>query len=103
MIKMEYSMKMLLWDEFNPNVYELFGANRIKKQTRKELILVVEFKVNGSRFAVNGRRFSQRTLSAPFSKDGYPPTDPNIGKDFRCGKAGLNHVRFHSWCPPERF
>ncbi len=40
---------------------------------------------------------------AAFPKTGYPPTD--IAAWLRifkiCRSYGLNHVRFHSWCPPE--
>jgi hypothetical protein len=40
---------------------------------------------------------------AIFPKTGYPPTDVDEWKRiFNVVKShGLNHVRFHSWCPPE--
>lgn len=109
MIKMEYLLgeNALLWDEFNPNVYELFLALKSDKETDEERIDfgLREFKVNGSRFAVNGRPvFLRGTLEcAIFPKTGYPPTGPEYWKKiFGAVKAhGLNHVRFHSWCPPE--
>ncbi|MCA1760949.1 MAG: beta-galactosidase, partial [Bacteroidales bacterium] len=64
-----------------------------------------DFKVDGTRFAINGRPvFLRGTLEcAIFPLTGYPPTE-NSGwvKVFSAVKAhGLNHVRFHSWCPPE--
>lgn len=96
----------LLWDEFNPNVYEL------TTEIRKKRVLdsyttdfgLREFKAEGRRFVVNGRPvFLRGTLEcAIFPGTGYPPTDTESWKKvFDAVKShGLNHVRFHSWCPP---
>ncbi len=97
----------LLWDEFNPNVYclkvELDAKNSADEKTID--FGLREFKVQGSRFAINGRPvFLRGTLEcAIFPKTGYPPTKIEAWeKVFKAVKAhGLNHVRFHSWCPPE--
>ena len=48
--------------------------------------------------------FLRGTLEcAIFPKTGYPPTDTaSWMRIFRIARAhGLNHMRFHSWCPPE--
>lgn len=96
-----------LWDEFNPNVYQL--TLRLRSSHSFDIHTVDfglrDFKVEGTRFAVNGRPvFLRGTLEcAIFPLTGYPPTE-NAGwiKVFSAVKAhGLNHVRFHSWCPPE--
>jgi len=108
-IRMEYLLgeNALLWDEFNPNVYELSLMLKSNKETDQEKVDfgLRDFKVNGSRFTVNGRPiFLRGTLEcAIFPKTGYPPTRPEYWENiFRAVKAhGLNHVRFHSWCPPE--
>jgi hypothetical protein len=108
-IKMGYSLgeNALPWDEFNPHVYELFLTLKSDNETDEERIDfgLREFKVDGSRFAVNGRPvFLRGTMEcAIFPKTGYPPTGPEYWeKIFSAVKAhGLNHVRFHSWCPPE--
>ena len=108
-IKMNYSLgeKAVLWNEFNPNVYQL--SLRLKSNGSTDSYSLDfglrEFKVNGSRFAINGRPvFLRGTLEcAIFPLTGYPPTE-NAGwvKVFSAVKAhGLNHVRFHSWCPPD--
>jgi hypothetical protein len=64
-----------------------------------------DFKAEGKRFTVNGRPvFLRGTLEcAIFPKTGYPPTDVGEWKRIlNIIKAhGLNHMRFHSWCPPE--
>ncbi len=54
---------------------------------------------------INGRRlFLRGTLEcAIFPLTGHPPTD-RAGWEKVFGTArqyGLNHIRFHSWCPPE--
>ena len=108
-VKMQYNLgtDALLWDEFNPNVYTLFLQLKSKKITDRRTVDfgLREFKVNGNRFAINGRPvFLRGTLEcAIFPKTGYPPTDiSEWEKVFTAVKAhGLNHVRFHSWCPPE--
>ena len=97
----------LLWDEFNPNVYELLFtlASDNESDTRSVDFGLREFRSEGSRFVINGRPvFLRGTLEcAIFPKTGYPSTDIDYWKKiYRAVKDhGLNHVRFHSWCPPE--
>jgi hypothetical protein len=54
---------------------------------------------------LNGRPvFLRGTLECCiFPRTGYPPTDvPSWERILKVAKAhGLNHLRFHSWCPPE--
>ena len=108
-IIIEYPMgeNPLLWDEFNPNVYTMHLQLESKEGTfsRRIDFGMREFKANGTRFEINGRPiFLRGTLEcAIFPKTGYPATDVsewtrifNVIKDH-----GLNHMRFHSWCPPE--
>ncbi|HRX10903.1 MAG TPA: glycoside hydrolase family 2 TIM barrel-domain containing protein [Draconibacterium sp.] len=108
-VKMNYPLgeNAELWDEFNPNVYQL--SLRLKSNGSSDFYStdfgLRNFKVDGTRFAVNGRPvFLRGTLEcAIFPLTGYPPTE-NTGwiKVFSAVKAhGLNHVRFHSWCPPD--
>src|SRR5690606_27508485 len=74
----------LLWDEFNPNVYELLltldGDN--EKDEYVSDFGLREFKPDGTRFAVNGRPvFLRGTLEcAIFPLTGYPPTDTEYWK-----------------------
>ncbi len=96
-----------LWDEFNPNLYqmdvELKSAEGV--DVRQLKFGMREFKSQGKRFTINGRPlFLRGTLEcAIFPKTGYPPTHPEAWlKILKSAKShGLNHVRFHSWCPPE--
>jgi hypothetical protein len=96
-----------LWDEYNPNVLSL-KATLINGISKDEVITdfgLRDFGINGTRFTVNGTPiFLRGTLEcAIFPKTGFPPTDVLAWEKLysRCKDYGLNHVRFHSWCPPE--
>ncbi|WP_417444504.1 sugar-binding domain-containing protein [Joostella sp.] len=96
-----------LWDEFNPNVYQMDLALESKGGIDSEQIDfgMREFKAKGKQFAINGRSvFLRGTLEcAIFPLTGYTPTDvaswEHIMETIK--NHGLNHMRFHSYCPPE--
>jgi hypothetical protein len=97
-----------LWDEFEPNLYRMkveMSDGDGFKQNREVTFGMREFKSSGTQFTINGRPvFLRGTLEcAIFPKTGYPPTDTaSWMRIFRIARAhGLNHMRFHSWCPPE--
>lgn len=108
-IKMIYEMgeDALLWDEFNPNVYQLNLALRHKEIAASTSVDfgLRDFKVDNGGLSVNGRPvFLRGTLEcAIFPLTGYPPTQTDYWvKIFTAVQNhGLNHVRFHSWCPPK--
>ena len=97
-----------LWDEFEPNLYrlkvEMSDGDGIT-QFREVTFGMRDFKTSGTQFTINGRPlFLRGTLEcAIFPVTGYPPTDTaSWMRIFRIARAhGLNHMRFHSWCPPE--
>ena len=64
-----------------------------------------EIKAVGKEFQLNGRRIYFRGThhGGDFPLTGYPPTDVAYWKKiFQINKDwGINHVRFHSFCPPE--
>lgn len=95
------------WNEFNPALYTLivrycgegfsnektvkFGMRSIKTENKQILL-------NNMPIALRG------TIDcAIYPLTGYPPTDIEVWrKNFNIIKSyGLNHVRFHAWCPPE--
>jgi hypothetical protein len=96
-----------LWDEFRPNLYtmtvELKGSN-CQDQTSVKFGMR-EVGVQGTRIAINGKPiFLRGTLECCiFPLSGHPPTDVDSWKRIIriCKAHGLNHIRFHSWCPPE--
>jgi beta-galactosidase/beta-glucuronidase len=99
---------MQLWDEFHPNLYQLItiitDANGLK-DTSIQNFGMREIKVVGKQILVNGRPVSLRGTvnNSEFPITGYPATDLAAWeKIFKVAKAhGLNHFRFHSFCPPE--
>jgi hypothetical protein len=105
-VEMDYKMgdHPLFWDEFHPNLYTL-NVGLGNGDNRRVVFGMRSFKTDGQNFAVNGRRiFLRGTLEcAIFPLTGYPPTDlASWARIFRIARSyGLNHLRFHSWCPPE--
>ena len=103
----QLKMPAKTWDEFNPNLYTLKARLETVAGTDDESALfgMREAGVEGSRFILNGHpQFLRGTLeSAIFPLTGYPPTDVESWKRIIriCKEHGLNHIRFHSWCPPE--
>ena len=100
-----YKIKKIIepWDEYHPNLYHLtinagddvyetdFGLRHISIEDRQ--------------FLINGRPlFLRGTVeNCCFPETGYPPTDKEewLKVMKKCKEYGLNHMRFHSYCPPE--
>ena len=107
----EYPMgrKPLLWSEFDPAMYRLKVILKNDKgeilDKKEEDFGMREIKVAGTRFEINGRPVFLRgtTECCVFPLTGYPPCDTASWlKVMRTLKAyGMNHMRFHSYCPPE--
>lgn len=104
----EMPTNLKLWDDVHPNLYELEITIRDRNKTLdsfKEEIGFREISTSKSKILVNGKPvFLRGNLDCVhFPLTGYPSCDPTewerifkIYKDY-----GLNHVRFHSWCPPK--
>ena len=97
------------WDEFNPNVYSWKITLTDKKgnilDVRTETFGFRDLSSNGSALEINNRPlFLRGTLECNiFPVDGHPPME-EAGwiKVFTAARQyGLNHLRFHSWCPPK--
>ncbi len=109
----------LTWDEFDPALYRLTATLEAgKRQTtgggatgrRPADIRTVEFgmrefRVEGTHFTVNGRPIHLRGTveNCEFPLTGYAPmNEADWERVFRIARRfGLNHMRFHSYCPPE--
>ena len=96
-----------LWDEFNPALVRL-KLQLIGEQANESRELVFglrEFRAEGQDFVINGRKTYLRGThhGGDFPLTGYPPTDIEYWKKLlrTCKEWGLNHVRFHSFCPPD--
>lgn len=100
-----------LWDEFNPALHRLTLDlkttidDNVYTDTRDVVFGLREFTANDTQFAINGRTtFLRGTLECCiFPRTGYPPMNVEEWKRIfaQCKNFGLNHMRFHSWCPPE--
>ncbi len=109
-IELELPMgdKILTWDEFDPALYRLKASlisNDGKKDEKQVQFGMREFKAVGRTFEINGRPvFLRGTVNnCEFPLTGYPAMDVAAWvRIFKiCKDHGLNHMRFHSWCPPE--
>jgi hypothetical protein len=102
-----FNDKMLLWDEFNPALYRLTVKVKANNGTYEKQYQfgMREFSIKGTQFLVNSKPvFLRGTLNnCEFPLTGYPAMDVAAWERiFRVAKSyGLNHMRFHSWCPPE--
>lgn len=96
------------WDEFSPNLYQSvlrIESKRGGTSTRQVTFGCRDWAVRDSILLLNGHPAMMRgTLDcAAYPLTGYPPVDKQSWlREFTIIKNhGLNHVRFHSWCPPE--
>lgn len=93
-----------LWSEFTPVVKHL-RVTLPGGEARRFAFGMRDFKAEGRQLAINGTpTFLRGTLDcAAYPRTGYPPTTREEWKRVMTViKAhGLNHIRFHSWCPPE--
>ena len=95
------------WDEFHPQLYPLrlwLKGNGVDENLELQIGLR-EFRAEGKEFQLNGRAIMFRGThhGGDFPLTGYPPNDVTYWKKLfeLCRSWGLNHMRFHSWCPPE--
>ena len=92
------------WSEFHPAMYEaeliLANGDKLRKPFG-----FCDMRVEGRHFLVNGNRTFLRGKhdACVFPLTAHVPMDnESWRKYFRTLKDyGINHVRFHSWCPPE--
>ncbi|NGZ83833.1 discoidin domain-containing protein [Duganella aceris] len=95
------------WDEFHPTLQKirltLRGASA--DDARDISFGFAQIAARGSEFLLNGRPIYLRGThhGGDFPLTGYPPTDVAYWrKIFQINKDwGINHIRFHSFCPPE--
>lgn len=93
-----------LWDEFTPALYRL-TATPLDGTPRSATFGLREIGRSGAQLTLNGRKLFLRGAldCAVFPKTGHPPTDIDSWKRLLriAQEWGLNHIRYHSWCPPE--
>lgn len=102
--------KIRLWDEFQPNLYQLecklstTAADLSYEYSKQATFGMREVAASRDHVLINGHPVHLRGTveNAVFPQTGYAPVDDaswerilNILKEY-----GMNHMRFHSWCPP---
>ena len=92
-----------LWDEFHPQYYRMgitFGDDYYETTFG-----MCEIGVKDRSIFINGHPIMLRGTveNCCFPETGYPPMDEEEWTRIiqKCKQYGLNHMRFHSWCPPE--
>ncbi|MHB9055937.1 MAG: exo-beta-1,4-galactosidase [Paludibacteraceae bacterium] len=97
----------LTWNEFHPNLYKLTAVLKTKfgTYTYETRFGMREFTIQGKYFYVNNQKTVLRGTveNCVFPLTGYAPMDvKSWERVFRiCRNFGLNHMRFHSYNPPE--
>jgi len=97
----------LPWGEFSPITYKMTVALQGSGYADQKTVSLGmrQMGTKGTRITINGQPiFLRGTLECCiFPLTGHPPTDVDSWKRIItvCQAHGLNHIRFHSWCPPE--
>lgn len=97
-----------LWDEFNPNLYELTATVKGRNGDDESISRTFGMRMveqGKHHVKINGMDRHLRGVldCCVFPLTGYPPTTVEEWKKVMATvkEYGFNHVRFHSWCPPE--
>lgn len=96
-----------LWSEFTPNLCRVNVELKSGKDTSclSERFGLRHIEQAGNRLMLNNKPiFLRGTLECCiFPLTGTPPTDEDSWRKLYSSarEYGLNHLRFHSWCPPE--
>lgn len=96
-----------LWSEFHPVLHDVSVdlVTSRGKESKTVRVGIRNIEAKGRKFYMNGHEtFMRGHLDcAIFPLTGYPPMTKDewlvhLGK---MKDSGINHVRFHSWCPPK--
>lgn len=99
--------QMKLWDEFSPALYTLTATLTTDndEDVQSTVFGMRQVRQGKHHICLNGRNIHLRGAldCCVFPLTGYPATDVNAWKRIMntVKEYGLNHIRFHSWCPPE--
>lgn len=88
------------WNEFTPMLYEvqIGDADPVRFGMRELAADASGLRLNGTGLFLRGN-----VECCVFPRTGFPPCDEASWERMytKLKKLGFNHVRFHSWCPPE--
>ncbi|WP_321369991.1 sugar-binding domain-containing protein [uncultured Draconibacterium sp.] len=108
-IQLEYDFgnDCQLWDDYKQPLYKLTAVVTGDgiQDSKSETFGMREFTIDGTQFSINGRTTFLRGKhdACVFPLTGHPPMDvEGWVRVFKIAKNyGINHYRFHTWCPPE--
>lgn len=98
---------MSLWDEYQQPLFKLTATIHSDKITDSKTVSfgMREFKAKGTQFTINNRVTFLRGKheAAVFPITGFPPMNVKDWVNiYKIAKSyGINHYRFHTYCPPE--
>lgn len=99
--------KALLWSEFTPSLYRFSVSLKTDQSvdTEQATFGLRDFKTKGRQFTMNGKTTFLRGKhdACVFPLIAHTAMDVETWRHyFQVAKQyGINHYRFHSWCPPE--
>ena len=99
--------KALLWSEFTPSLYRFSVSLKTDQSvdTEQATFGLRDFKAKGRQFTMNGKVTFLRGKhdACVFPLIAHTAMDVETWRHyFQVAKQyGINHYRFHSWCPPE--
>jgi hypothetical protein len=108
-INLEYKLgnDAKLWDEYRQPLYRLTASISGEgfRDSKTVPFGMRKFTARGTQFAINGRTVFLRGKheACVFPLTGFPPMEvDDWERVFSIAKSyGINHYRFHSYCPPE--
>jgi beta-galactosidase/beta-glucuronidase len=108
-LELEYNLgkDCSLWDEYKTPVYSLTAeiSNGEIKDSKTVPFGMRKYTISGTQFNINGRTVFLRGKNdaAVFPLTGHVPMDAKEWtKVFTIARSyGINHYRYHSYCPPE--
>ena len=106
-VEVPLRLDMENWDEFNPRLHplRLWLRSTGVEEFYQFRVGLRELRAVGKEFVLNGKPiiFRGTTSGGDFPLTGHPPTDVMAWRKIfeTCKRWGLNHMRFHSWTPPE--
>ena len=99
-----YIQDMHLWSEFHPDLYTLEVEIEGKDLTSTTFGMR-EFTADNHHFFINKQKTFLRGKhdACVFPLTAHVPMDVPSWRKYlgTCKEYGINHIRFHSWCPPE--
>lgn len=104
-IQLPQEIKIIPWDEYSPHLYmaKIYINN---KEIASESFGFIDFETKSHHFYANGKMTFLRGKhdACVWPQTGHTPMGIAKWKQyFKTLKEnyGINHIRFHSWCPPE--